>query len=142
MDLGLTQVSRMATSLSMGATFPSAYASYPEAYKFIGLTISVDDKRSLISRHTYSLLEFLGDIGGLFEFLHIFLSVVVYILTSMKFVSEFANKMFEWYEPHSFNTIPSFGQKITEKARISTHIKIPKCLELLTVCCCQPKWFR
>lgn len=103
--------------LTMGPTFPSAYADFPAAYKFVGLTISVDDKRSLISRHTYSLLEFLGDIGGLFECLNHFGNFVVYILTSMKFISVFANKMFEWYEPHSFGTFPSFPNLIAVKER-------------------------
>ena len=83
-------------SLTMGPTYPSAYTSYPNKYKFIGLTISVEDSRNLISRETYSLLEFLGDIGGLYEFLYLFSYAVVKIFTPMTFISLFANKMFEW----------------------------------------------
>ena len=100
----------------MGATYPSAYASYPEAYKFVGLTISVDEKRSLIQRQTYSLLEFLGDIGGLYEFLYLFTYAVVKLLTSTKFISVFASKMFEWYEPDNFNKI-SVNKQIIPKKR-------------------------
>ena len=132
LNIGLDPVSRTARSLKMGSTYPSAYANYPEEYKFIGLTISVDEKRSLISRTTYSLLEFLGDIGGLFEFLNHFMTAVVKLLTSMKFISMFANKMFEWYEPDS--TQPKITPEKTEQKQ--TPMQIPKCLELLTVCCC------
>jgi hypothetical protein len=133
LNIGLDPVSRTALSLKMGSTFPSAYAKYPEEYKFIGLTISVDEKRSLISRTTYSLLEFLGDIGGLFEFLNHFWTAVVKLLTSMKFISMFANKMFEWYEPDSLHQ-PKITPEKTEQKQIP--MQIPKCLELLTVCCC------
>ena len=41
-------------------------------------------------------MEFLGDIGGLYEFLYLFSYAVVRVLTSMKFASLFARSMFEW----------------------------------------------
>jgi hypothetical protein len=141
-NLGLSEVNREALSLTMGPTFPSAFASYPDAYKFIGLTINVDDTKNLIQRETYSLLEFLGDIGGLYEFLYLFTYSLVKLFTSMKFISIFANKMFEWNEPDSFDKFGCYTQRIIDKETKTTAIKIPKCLEILTVCCCPPKWFR
>ena len=123
-------------SLTMGPTYPSAYTSYPNKYKFIGLTISVEDSRNLISRETYSLLEFLGDIGGLYEFLYLFSYAVVKIFTPMTFISLFANKMFEWQEPEGFNTSWCLSPRIAPGATQHSPMKIPTCLELLAVCCC------
>ena len=130
-------------SLTMGPTYPSAFTSYPKTYKFIGLTISTEDSRNLINRETYSLLEFLGDIGGLYEFLYLFSYAWVIILTRMTFISLFANRMFEWSEPEGFNTSWCLSPRIVPGENKHSPMKIPTCLELFAVCCCfRPKWFR
>ena len=53
-------------------------------------------------RETYSLLEFLGDIGGLYEFLYLFSSGFVKLLIQLKFVSLVAKQMYVWKQPKSF----------------------------------------
>ena len=45
----------------------SSWNIYPERYKFIGLEVYFHYDKLLISRSTYSILECLGDIGGLAE---------------------------------------------------------------------------
>jgi len=72
----------------------------------------------VIERETYSLLEFLGDIGGLYEFLYLFSYATVKILTRMKFISLFAKAMFEWYEPEFFDTLMCYSSKIIPRKRI------------------------
>ena len=50
----------------------SSWTNYPSRYKFISYQIQISDIVKVTNRETYSLLEFLGDIGGLWEFLFIF----------------------------------------------------------------------
>jgi len=76
--------------------FPSAWTSYPERYKFLSIQIQVSDIIKVTSRETYSLLEFLGDIGGLAEFVFIFISFFAKRFGQMNLQAFLANKMYSW----------------------------------------------
>ena len=43
---------------------PSAWINYPTKYKFVGYNIALDYSLNTIDRSTYSILDYLGDIGG------------------------------------------------------------------------------
>lgn len=45
----------------------SAWNDYPKRYKFIGVEILLDFDLNSFSSNTYSLLQWLGDLGGLNE---------------------------------------------------------------------------
>ena len=45
--------------------------------KYAGINIYLDPKKKIYSRQTYSLLDFLGDLGGLFDALRLIAAVLV-----------------------------------------------------------------
>ena len=49
----------------------SAWINFPEHYKIIGTETYLDFKLKSINRATYSILDFLGDIGGFVDILYI-----------------------------------------------------------------------
>ena len=48
---------------------PSAWTEFPDKYKFIGVEILMDFSLKSINRSTYSVLDYLGDIGGFIDLL-------------------------------------------------------------------------
>ena len=105
------------------------------------------DTRRRITRETYSLLDFFGDIGGLYECLYLFSYVVVYFLTKLRFPSLIANQMYLWKEPNNFmSEFSCFGSKNLVKSWFfsgDVPIRYPTCLELyFLVCCWKPKWWK
>jgi len=47
----------------------SSWNQYPDLYKFMSIHFLLDTDINTIERETYSFLAFVGDIGGLNEFL-------------------------------------------------------------------------
>ena len=45
----------------------SRYADWPNSYKFTGIDLKYDVDLKVIERSTYSLLDWLGDVGGLYD---------------------------------------------------------------------------
>ena len=58
----------------------------PSLYKFNGVWLELSKEKVIIERQTYSLLEWLGDVGGLFDGLHIIFGQLLkpFALFSMK----------------------------------------------------------
>ena len=65
----------------MNSPEPSAWVNFPEKYKLIGLEIYMDFALKSINRSTYSILDYLGDIGGFVDILLILGSVLLSRIT-------------------------------------------------------------
>ena len=68
MNFGFPNIYNTANLVLEKTLNPSAWREYPEKYKFNSLDLYISDKKKIIQRETYSLLDLFGDIGGLVEF--------------------------------------------------------------------------
>ena len=59
----------------------SSWLKFPERYKIIGIETYLDFKLKTINRSTYSVLDFLGDIGGFVDILYILGSIALSSVT-------------------------------------------------------------
>ena len=66
---------------------PSLYTDYP-------YHLYANDKMSILGRETYSVLEFLGDVGGLNEALRIIFGLLIAPFATMQLQSFLANRLF------------------------------------------------
>ena len=48
---------------------------YPNFFAFLDFTFEIDQTMIMMERGTYSLLDCIGDVGGLTEFLYIFVGL-------------------------------------------------------------------
>ena len=58
----------------------SGYIEFPETYKIIGVDILLDFTLKTIDRSTYSILDFLGDVGGFYGILMLIGNVLLHKL--------------------------------------------------------------
>jgi len=65
-------------------------------YKFFSYQIQVSDIVKVTNRETYSLLEFCGDIGGLFEFLFVFVGMFISGFGRINLKALIANRLYSW----------------------------------------------
>ena len=49
----------------------SAYSQWPNQFKFTSIALSIGPDLKVIERQTYSILDWLGEVGGLYEALRI-----------------------------------------------------------------------
>jgi len=56
---------------------PSLMADYPFNYKFTSVEFGASPTRKIYQRVTYDFLNAFGDIGGVNEFVHLFLAVFI-----------------------------------------------------------------
>ena len=56
-------------TLSLSQSLPSSWVNYPTRYKFMSFELHFSQDRVRVSRTTYGLLDFLGDLGGLYGIL-------------------------------------------------------------------------
>ena len=56
---------------------PSDARHWPKNLKFMGVSLFNSEVRKVHQRTTYDLLNAFGDVGGIFEFLHILASLLV-----------------------------------------------------------------
>ena len=59
-------------TFNFGPSYPSGQSIWPtkedpRLYKFNSMWLELDKEHQIIQRQTYSLLEWLGDVGGLFD---------------------------------------------------------------------------
>jgi hypothetical protein len=141
-------VKKVVQSFSIAETHPSAWNSYPEHYKFMGLQVNVKDVRTITTRETYALLEFSGDIGGTFEFLFVLGFLLTKGFISFNFHALIANRMYIWKSPFVSETRQhNRAQPLPRRSASEpeTPLKTPLCLEIYTAisCCLQrTKWAR
>ena len=51
-------------------TNPSPWNAFPDEFQFISVQLYVSDVKQIISRETYDFLMWMGDLGGLMDFLN------------------------------------------------------------------------
>ena len=123
-------------AVEFGATFPSSQASWPTKfsptqYKFNSIWLELSPEKINIERQTYSMLEWLGDVGGLFDGLRLIFSLLIAPVASLAMKSELLISVFR--EVPSTKTFVSnrLHQWATEQ-----HVKIqPKRIHLSLHCC-------
>ena len=84
-------------------------------YKFGSLWIELSQNEIKIERQTYSFLEWLGEIGGLFEMARVFGFLVVAPLASYRLRSELLTKIFRFIPSYSAN-----GEQASDKASVKS----------------------
>lgn len=72
----------------------SSWTQHPDRYKFTGLELLYDNNVNLVARETYGLLEFMGDLGGLFEALYYIFRFILSPLTSFVLAAELMTSLF------------------------------------------------
>jgi hypothetical protein len=70
----------------------------------------MNSKQVVIQRETYSLLEWLGDIGGLVEFLQVAAGFLPAFLGALRMKSLLTNALFHLPE---YNSLSSLSTKVT-----------------------------
>ena len=81
---------------------PSAWSTYPDKYKFIGLQINVSDVRLETHRKTTDLLRLVAYIGGATRFSVLIGSLLVARFGKMRLSALLANRFYTWDTPDSF----------------------------------------
>ena len=74
---------------------PSAWIEYPERYKLIGVDILLDFTLKTIDRSTYSILDFLGDVGGFYGILMLIGNVLLYKLRQFNLATIMQHTLFD-----------------------------------------------
>ena len=72
----------------------SAWTDHPKKYKFTGFELLYDNNVRVTARETYGLLEFLGDLGGLFDALYYGFAFIVSPLSSFVLSAELMMSLF------------------------------------------------
>ena len=62
----------------------SSMRDYPDNYKFTSVEISINPDLRVIERQTYSVLEFMGDMGGLFDALYAIGSWIIFPIVTFR----------------------------------------------------------
>ena len=79
---------------------PSSWNKFPtkedpsRRYKFTSLEINMSLDKLVINRETYSLLDWLGDLGGLFDALKLIAQVIIYPVSSFSLSATLMSKLF------------------------------------------------
>lgn len=76
--------------------YKSSWNEFPNRYKFIGLTINVDEVVKFTYRETYSFLNFFVDIGGFFICMKLFGFLFMRPIVRYNFLSLITNRMYIW----------------------------------------------
>ena len=81
--------------MTIGLPESSSWNIWPERYKFIGLEVYFHYDKLLISRSTYSILECLGDIGGLVECIYYGCYCLLFPFTKFALDSKLLSNLFD-----------------------------------------------
>lgn len=101
MQLGISEETEF-TTIESEAPQPSSMSIWPseqnpdEYYKITSSFVTLSMDQNIIERQTYSFLEWLGDIGGLYDALRIIGALLIAPLTSFKVKSELLTNIFRF----------------------------------------------
>ena len=70
---------------TMDQPTPSSWTHFPTRYKFLSFEMNMHRDRIKLNRQTYSLLDWLGDLGGLTDALYIIFSILVTTFSKFSF---------------------------------------------------------
>lgn len=72
----------------------SSWTNFPKKYKFTGIELLFDNNVNLVSRETYGFLEFLGDLGGLYDALRIIFGILLAPISSFSLMTNLMINLF------------------------------------------------
>ena len=81
---------------------PSAWNKYPSdedpysRYKFTSIEINFSPDREYVTRQTYGILDWFGDLGGLLDILYLLGAVLIYPVENFNLHSLLLSKMFRF----------------------------------------------
>ena len=79
---------------------PSAWNKFPtkedpfKKYKFTSLEVNLSLDKLVVNRETYSLLDWLGDLGGLFDAIRFMCRFIIYPVSSFNLSATLMSKLF------------------------------------------------
>ena len=103
--------------LEFGPNEFSAFTDYPNSYKFISVDFQLTLDTLLIDRQTIGILDLIGDVGGLIEFLVIVLGVLAYKFSEARLNGLITNRIYH-ITPNS-EIVKSVLQKPNSKTLIT-----------------------
>ena len=128
MNFGFPQETDLHNINIDGGVLPNSNSS-----KIISLQLQAADTVKVTSRETYSILPYFGDIGGLYEFLSIFVGLIVSTFSGINLKAFVANKLYSWMSPMTGvrEAIPNYP-----------YLEIQHLFQHFVLCCCRSKWHR
>ena len=86
--------------MNVGPNLPSMWRIWPtkedpKIYKFNGFWFELHQKKRIIERQTYSMLEWLGDVGGLFDGLILISRFFIVPIAAFTLKTELLSQIFE-----------------------------------------------
>ena len=113
------------------------------AYKFGAIILAVNNKMEIINRQTYGLLDWLGDIGGLYDALYLLIKLVLFPFLHFKYSSFLMTGLFR-AKPEGGYLIASRSsegaskiQVLKEALKTMPAISTMRFLFYITCCCSQ-----
>lgn len=67
--------------------------NYPDLFAFFDLSFELDIDMIMMERGTYSLLDCIGDVGGLTEFLYVFFGLQVMRFSKLRMSAEITSSL-------------------------------------------------
>lgn len=80
--------------LHMGHNQVSAMTDYPDYYKLFSVHFHLNDDIVFTERATYDLLDWISDIGGMYEFLVTLFGLFTYKFASIRLKALMTNRLF------------------------------------------------
>jgi hypothetical protein len=66
---------------------------FPDYFAFLDMSFEIDEDLLVTERDTYGILDFIGDVGGLTEFLYIFVGLFAYKFSRFKVEAELTKNL-------------------------------------------------
>ena len=96
---------------------PSAWNKFPtkedpsRKYKFTSLELNMSLDKFVINRESYSMLDWLGDLGGLFDALKIICQILVYPVSTFSLQATLMSKLFRQRPSDLSQKMNNFNEK-------------------------------
>jgi len=129
-------------------TIKSSFKRYPDHYKFFGVEINLSQDIENTDRSTLSLLDYLGDLGGLAEFLKLFAGFFLFRLSSLRLNAIMVNRLYHFSVGGKSNKLAHRikkkgghkSNKLFRKTNDDLVVDVPMWLDweqaLYYICCC------
>lgn len=124
---------------------------YPNFFAFLDITFCVDNEIDIYERNTYGLLDCIGDVGGLTEFLYILIGLGALKCSKLKMKAELTSSLnfinSQALKKVAEKILATTTNKVTRKENGDFFIKVPEFLDweymgsMFRCCCCRDKVF-
>jgi hypothetical protein len=75
-------------------------ADYPNNYKFTGIDLYASEGSVVSQRYAYDIFNWFGDIGGVYEFFSLFLTMVTFSFASITLQANLAGALYNQSKGH------------------------------------------